>query len=195
MASAFTHAFVALAAGRLCTSRRVPARFWILAAACSILPDIDAIGFALGLRYGHLLGHRGLTHSLLFAALVGAAASRFAFRDASFFPGKRAGLAAFFAAVTASHGVLDALTNGGYGIAFFSPFVTTRYFLPWTPIQVSPIGIGSFFSEWGVRVMASELLWVWAPVGALAAAVEVVRRRRAKNPAGNVLTGSPGDDT
>ena len=69
---------------------------------------------------------------------------------------------AYFAAVTASHGILDALTDGGLGIAFFSPFDTHRYFFPWRPIQVSPIGPG-FFSARGVRVLASELRWIWIP--------------------------------
>jgi inner membrane protein len=47
---------------------------------------------------------------------------------------------------TASHGVLDAMTDGGLGVAFFSPFDNRRYFLPWRPIVVSPISIARFFS-------------------------------------------------
>ncbi|NIM12838.1 MAG: hypothetical protein GTO45_29905 [Candidatus Aminicenantes bacterium] len=55
--------------------------------------------------------------------------------------------------LTASHGVLDAFTNGGLGIALLSPFDTTRHFSPWQPIEVAPIGIWAFFSDWGVKVM------------------------------------------
>ncbi len=69
----------------------------------------------------------------------------------------------FFFLVTASHGFLDALTSGGLGIAFFSPFDTTRYFFPWTPVLVAPIGIGSFFNHRGFRVLISEFLWIWIP--------------------------------
>ncbi len=48
----------------------------------------------------------------------------------------------FLFVATISHGILDALTDGGLGVAFFAPFVNTRYFFPWTPIKVSPIGAG-----------------------------------------------------
>lgn len=64
---------------------------------------------------------------------------------------------------TASHALLDAMTTGGKGVAFFSPFDNARYFLPWRPIQVSPIGVEKFFSNRGLRVLESELLWVFLP--------------------------------
>jgi inner membrane protein len=70
---------------------------------------------------------------------------------------------AFFFLLSASHGILDAFTNGGLGIALLSPFDPTRYFFPWTPIMVSPIGLKAFFSKWGLMVMKSEFLWVWLP--------------------------------
>jgi len=82
----------------------------------------------------------------------------------------------WFTAVTLSHGLLDAMTNGGRGIAFFSPFSNHRYFFPWRPIQVSPIGVG-FFSPRGLRVLASESLWIWAPSAIMAAAAAIFRRR------------------
>jgi len=69
----------------------------------------------------------------------------------------------------------DALTNGGLGVAFFSPFDTTRYFLPWRPILVSPISLTRFWSHRGIEVLQSELLWIWIPAGALAVLVIVVR--------------------
>ena len=67
--------------------------------------------------------------------------------------------------LTASHGILDAFTNGGLGVALLSPFDNGRYFFPWTPIEVSPIGVRAFFSAWGLGVLKSELLWVWLPLG------------------------------
>jgi hypothetical protein len=45
MASAFTHGIVALAAGKFFFPERMPMRFWILLVVCTILPDVDAIGF------------------------------------------------------------------------------------------------------------------------------------------------------
>jgi len=62
-----------------------------------------------------------------------------------------------------SHGVLDAFTNGGLGIAFFWPFDNTRYFFSYTLVQVSPIGISAFFSEYGLRVLLSELIFIVLP--------------------------------
>ena len=73
----------------------------------------------------------------------------------------------YFTVVTASHGVLDALTNGGLGIAFFAPFDSTRYFFAWRPVRVSPISITAFFSRWGVRIVLSEMLYIWLPTGLL----------------------------
>ena len=54
------------------------------------------------------------------------------------------------------------MTNGGAGIAFFSPFSNARYFLPWTPLEVSPIG-RDFFSGDGVDTLLSEAQWLWLP--------------------------------
>jgi hypothetical protein len=53
----------------------------------------------------------------------------------------------FFFLATASHGLLDAMTDGGLGVAFFSPFDKHRYFFPWTPIRVSPIGLTRLFQR------------------------------------------------
>jgi len=32
---------------------------------CTLLPDVDVVGFFLGVRYSTALGHRGFSHSLL----------------------------------------------------------------------------------------------------------------------------------
>ncbi len=81
---------------------------------------------------------------------------------------------------TASHGFLDAMTDGGLGVAFFSPFGTTRYFLPWRPIRVSPIGLTRFFSYRGIAVLQSELLWIWFPAILLIVSAWLIRRRAAQ---------------
>jgi inner membrane protein len=75
---------------------------------------------------------------------------------------------------TASHGILDAFTDGGLGVAFFSPFDSTRYFFPFRPIEVSPIG-ARFFSERGLSVFYNELAWVWLPCIVFAITAFVVR--------------------
>jgi inner membrane protein len=135
------------------------------------------VGFAAGIAYGELLGHRGLTHSLLFAGVVGVAGALCAARLAA-----SRGLAFLVLFLsTASHGVLDALTDGGLGVAFFSPVSNQRYFLPWSVIEVSPIGIRAFFSPWGAAVLASELRYVWAPLIALGL-LGLAARRLARRP-------------
>jgi inner membrane protein len=87
----------------------------------------------------------------------------------------------FLFAAIASHGILDAFTNGGLGVALLAPFTAERYFFPVTPIQVSPIGWG-FFSERGLRALISEMLWVWTPsLAVLGASLWFARLRRARN--------------
>jgi inner membrane protein len=165
MASAFSHVIVAVAMGRAFRNEELRGRELALGAFCSVLPDLDVIGFPLGIQYGDLWGHRGMTHSGVFAALLAG------ILVALWYRGKPAiavaGLYLYFFLCTASHGVLDAMTDGGLGVAFFSPFDTTRYFFSVRPVLVSPIGIGEFFSEYGVRVLASEAVWIGLPTLAL----------------------------
>lgn len=201
MASAFTHALVgvALAAGAPRNTR--DKKFIALLCAASVAPDLDVIAFALGIPYESPLGHRGLSHSIPFAVAVAlgllivdrsqigrvggellAAGRRSARRSRSTSEQLwRAGLT--FVAV-ASHGVLDAATDGGLGVGFWIPFDGSRYFLPWRPIPVSPIDIGALFSARGLEILAAEMRWIGAPTAALAAAVLYLRRRLAA-PAGD----------
>jgi inner membrane protein len=123
-----------------------------------------------------MLGHRGITHSFSFACVLGVLVALVFFRDVPFFSAHWLLLASYFFVVTASHALLDALTNGGLGVALLAPFSNDRYFFPWRPIQVSPIGIG-FFSERGWRVMLSELKWIWLPSGMLFLLSILLRRR------------------
>ena len=80
------------------------------------------------------------------------------------------------ALAAASHGLLDALTNGGRGVAFLAPFVDTRWHFPARPIEVSPIGVWSFFSRRGLEVLSNEVVWLWAPCLAALAATWALRR-------------------
>ena len=146
-------------------------RLWLLAALCSVLPDVDVIGFWLGIPYGAPLGHRGLTHSIAFAAALAGAATLLGWpRGAA-----RPAVFAFLFLCAASHGLFDAMTDGGLGVAFFAPFDNTRFFLPWRPIRVSPIGVGGFFGPRGLAILASELFWIWIPLLALGAAGRLVK--------------------
>jgi inner membrane protein len=176
MASVFSHAIAGAAIGTALWRPGVPIRYWIAGALLAAAPDLDSIGFRFGIQYGDMLGHRGLSHSLLFAAILAAVVVALAFPSGAG-PVPRSQLWVYLFLATASHGVLDALTNGGLGVAFFAPFDNTRYFFSFTPIEVSPISIRAFFTEWGARVLASELLWIWIPSALFAAATLWLRRR------------------
>jgi inner membrane protein len=116
----------------------------------SLLPDADVLAFAFGIPYGAPFGHRGASHSIMFAVacavLAGLGGAPKCFERA-----------AFTLVVTASHGVLDAMTDGGRGVALFWPFSTARIFFPWRPIPVAPIG-RVLFSDEGLDVIRFELL-------------------------------------
>jgi len=163
MATVFTHSFFAAFLGKAFFPGRMPVRFWMLVLLCAVLPDLDVLAFKVGLAYRHALGHRGFLHSLLFALIVGVTVTLAAFREERRFSRRWWLLAGCFSLVTASHGVLDAMTNGGYGTGFLLPFDPTRYFLPWRPLQVSPIGIKGLLSMQGVRIILNEMLWIWLP--------------------------------
>ncbi|MCX2738710.1 metal-dependent hydrolase [Pontibacter anaerobius] len=163
MASAFAHALAAIALGKTYPNKYTSAKFWILGILCTILPDADVVMFKFGVPYEHMFGHRGFSHSLVFALLLGIAVTAVFYRGTKLTSKPGLLLILFFSLCTASHILLDALTNGGLGVAVFAPFDDTRYFLPWRPIQVSPIGVRNFFSQWGWRVIKSELVWVGLP--------------------------------
>jgi inner membrane protein len=158
-----THTIVAGAAGLSFAPKGMPARFWALSAFCSMIPDADVVAFFFGIPYSHSLGHRGFFHSPFFGLLLSIVVVLLFFREAKFLSRRWLLLMAYFTLVTSSHGLLDAFTGGGLGIALLAPFDSHRYFFPWTPIVVSPIGIRAMFSTWGLEVMRSELVWVWLP--------------------------------
>lgn len=161
MASAFSHAFVALALGKASPHPIMTWQALLLGMACSIAPDVDVIGFPFGIRYSDLWGHRGLTHSIFFAGLLSIGIVTLSYRRKS--SAEKAGIGVYLFLCTASHGVLDAMTNGGLGVAFFSPFDPTRYFFTFRPIVVSPIGIEEFFNRSALVILASEATWIWLP--------------------------------
>jgi len=177
MASAFSHAFVGIALGKAYARHRMPWHFWALSITCAILPDADVIGFALGVSYTSLWGHRGLSHSLCFAFALSLCVVSLAFREYTTFSRPWWNHILYFFVVTASHGVLDAITDGGRGVAFFAPFDTTRYFFPWRPVRVSPISIRAFFNTRGLHILGTELVFIWLPTILLYAAVRLCRRK------------------
>ena len=174
MPTIFTHVAVPLAIGLGLGTRVIPQRLRTLGMVAAIVPDLDVLAFGLGIPYGDALGHRGMTHSLVFSLLLAGCGT---FSARALHTTRWTAFAFLFLAV-ASHGLLDSFTNGGLGCALLWPFSDERFFMPWRGIEVSPIG-AHFFSSRGLVVLASELMWVWLPCMALSWVVVVVRRRRA----------------
>lgn len=160
MPTLFTHPAVAVAVRIAGGKKGLPLSLVLTGIAFTVIPDLDVIGWHLGIPYGSRFGHRGLSHSFPFAAFCAllAVVSVSRFRSIPI----RAFLFLFVS--MGSHGLLDAVTDGGLGIAFFSPFSESRYFLPWHPIEVSPLSPGAVVSKRMVRVLLSELRWVWFPL-------------------------------
>jgi inner membrane protein len=171
MATLVTHAVVGAALAALAPAGMSRSRAAFALAVAALVPDLDVIGFRLGVPYVHPLGHRGFSHSLLFAALLSAAIARFGFAASH-----RWRLFFVVFAATASHGILDAFTDGGLGIGFLIPFSNQRFFAPWRPLPVPPIGIDGSVPG----IVAVEILYVWLPVLALLATSVISRTARAR---------------
>ena len=150
------HVIVGMAAARL--YRRGQPTVWspvtlmTIWGGLSLLPDADVWGFPLGVAYEDPWGHRGATHSLVFAAAIAVVVGLVA--RAAKLSAVRTALIALV--VVGSHGLLDALTDGGLGCALLWPFSNERFFAPWTPLPVAPIGRG-FLSMAGLRIAAVEI--------------------------------------
>jgi inner membrane protein len=164
MPTMMTHAVVGIGAGLIVQGSEMSARFWTMSVLCSIVPDADVLAFRFGIPYSHWLGHRGFFHSIGFALLMGPVVTSAVFPRLGMFSEEWWRLTVYFSLLGASHGLLDACTNGGLGIALLSPFTSHRYFFWFTPIEVAPLGVRAFLSGWGLAVLESELLWVWLPL-------------------------------
>ncbi len=119
--------------------------------ALAMAPDADVVGFAFGIPYGDPFGHRGASHAVTVAL---AAALALAATDRRHF----ARMFLLGALAIGSHGILDAFTDGGMGVALAWPFSNARFFAPWRPIPVAPIGLG-YLSRRGMVVAATELFY------------------------------------
>ena len=166
MASPWAHAIAGAAAGALYQSPHSRRRVITLAAICAVAPDLDLIGWPLGVSTFTLWGHRGLTHSIAFAVVLGVAV-------AALLPmatrRERAVAATVLILATGTHSVLDAMTTySPTGPAFWAPFSNERYRFSWMPLT----GAGGFATDFG-----QEALYACLPALGLILLIAWWRRR------------------
>ena len=165
MPTVITHAAVPIATALALGSARINSKLLVAGVVASMIPDLDVLAFRLNIAYAHDLGHRGASHSLFIALVLGFIAATLAAKLRS----TRLSAFTFVFISAASHGLLDMLTNGGLGVALWWPWSNERYFFPCQVIEASPLSLRRVFGPAGLAVFKSELLWVWFP--ALASAL------------------------
>jgi inner membrane protein len=176
MASLFGHVAASTAIGYAFFPKQVRPATLILAGFCAFAPDLDVLAFRYGVSYESEWGHRGWTHSVVFSILLGGLMAWLSSgRPSSSRPTTQ--IMAWLTLSTLSHPLLDMLTNGGRGCALWWPFSTERIFFPARPIQVSPMSVSDFISEWGLTVLASELVWIGLPSLGLVLVAKFISRR------------------
>ncbi|HHA2858263.1 MULTISPECIES: metal-dependent hydrolase [Stenotrophomonas] len=192
MPSIITHAAVPLALWCAADRGRIPPRLLAAGVIAAMLPDADVLAFALHIPYADAFGHRGASHSLLFACALAVLAAlllslgrgrpwsaplsqpRLAPTRARPTVASTVQAAVFVFVCAASHPLLDAMTSGGLGVALAWPWSEHRFFAPWRPIRVSPFA-PQFFSARGVATLLSELRWVWLPLATAVVAWKLIQ--------------------
>jgi inner membrane protein len=161
MASAITHfvvgASLALAAIESRSIRKVlkPWEIPVTAGLLAVAPDLDTPAMWLfDIPYRSFWGHRGFFHSPFFLLLLCATLAAIAARRHGWH--SWAWLTVMWTGCAVTHPLLDMLTDGDAGVMALYPLSAKRYFFPWHPIHVSPLGVVRFFSRAGY-ILRSEL--------------------------------------
>lgn len=182
MASPVGHSLVGVAAYLLAARRPLAGGAWtalgvIACVGLANLPDFDMFAPLLFGRQFGLAFHRGLSHSLAFAAFAGAMAALLAAAAPRMAPAlgerlpewRRAGLWAGL--LVASHLMLDVFgydARPPYGVPLFAPFSST-YFVSPVPLfaGVRNTSLAVFLTPTNFAAMASDL-WLAVPLLVLA---------------------------
>lgn len=160
MPSAFGHALFAVSLTPFRPYKGNLLSTLLLSMACATIPDLDVLGFNFGIRYADMLGHRGFSHSILFAILMGVFVYFFFYKEEHSKMEDLISISWYFFICTVSHGLFDAMTTGGLGVGFYIPFSGERYFFSYRPIPVSPLNMQSFFTSYGWSILKEELLFI-----------------------------------
>ena len=161
MPSVFSHIAVPVAARLGVGKVALPATLLSMGLLLSVLPDADVLLHRLGVPYESEFGHRGASHSFAFALLASTICTAIyarMFNRSFMWPWL------YLFVCAASHPLLDTCTNAGHGAALLWPISEQRFFATFRPIEASPLSLRRFFGEPGLRVLLSELLWVWLPM-------------------------------
>jgi len=194
--ASFGHVAVGLLTGRLhggpqgAPERRCPgSASWktLLAfAVLAALPDLDVLLVALGAADGGSIGHRGASHSLAMAVVMGALAALAARRFG--WPTLRTAVAV--AAAVASHTFLDLLGAEGKGLALLWPLSAHRFHSPWRVFPDAPRGM-RLLSRYGLAEVAIEF-GLFMPVTMYALWPRITARLRRAHPRLRVIAGAAG---
>lgn len=151
-------------------------RFILLSTLCQWLPDIDTVAYLFAIDEQHPLGHRGLTHSGIFALMLAYVVMAIFYRPLKSNRLQWWGYYTWFFLITLSHSLFDALVNSSLGIAFFWPVDTQRYLFDWKPLMDVPIQFSELF---GFRFWHAQ--WVECQFFVLLLASIYVTHRLLKN--------------
>lgn len=155
-----THAIPAIAIGLgLSRHYHISGRAIAIGAIMASIPDLDMLGTRFGgIPWDSIYGHRGYTHSILFAILTALVVAFLCYRHDF----KKHFL--FFLVCAVSHPLLDSLNNGGLGVAFFWPFSDTRYHAFVQPVMNVNVSFrGLYLTTKGLPVFLSEFIWIGLP--------------------------------
>ena len=173
MPTVFTHALLPLIGAAALPQLRPSKRLVAAGMAAAVIPDLDVItGRLLQIPHTHDFGHRGATHTLLFALLLAV----FATLGAKPLRARPATVFLFIALATLSHPLTDMLTRGGKGIMILWPLEDTRFKFIAQPIEATPVGFKGF--ETGViwQGLLFEALWLLLPLLFVAFFVRLVMK-------------------
>ncbi len=173
MPAIMTHTAIPISFWIAFGNKFIPTRLLIIGILFSILPDADVIAFRFGIPYESDWGHRGFSHSILFAFSLSVLACVLV----RWLQVRMEIVISFLFVSILSHGFLDAMTNGGLGVGFLIPYSSERFFFNLRPIRVSPIGIKNFLTARGLLVLRSEILIVWFPLLSIAISIFLIRTR------------------